>query len=68
MVIVTRDVSKEDPHNYCGRDVVKGELFYTFISPTYGCVDSYNGIALSAEGVDIYPFFEFPRDAVRIYS
>jgi hypothetical protein len=63
-VRVTRPVSKNDPHNYAGRKVEKGEVLYTFHGPTYGCVDSWNGIALS-EVVDEYPFFEFPLDAVE---
>lgn len=62
-VIVTRDVSAEESHNFSGRAVKKGETLYTFDLTTYGCVDEIDGIALS-EGPKKYPFFEFPRDAV----
>ena len=64
VVRVTRDVGINDPHNYSGRDVKQGETFYVFRLHTYGCIDTYNGIALS-EGYDQYPFFEFPLDAIE---
>jgi hypothetical protein len=60
---VTRDVGKGEAHNFAGRDVKAGEIFYRFTEPTYGCVDWTNGTALS-EAEDEYPFFEFPADAV----
>jgi hypothetical protein len=65
VVIVTRDVAADEPCNYLGRAVSKGERFYTFHEPTYGAVDDINGIALS-ETTGQYPFFEFPRDAVEV--
>lgn len=65
-VRVTRDVAADEKHNYIGREAVKGELFHIFISCTYGCVDNIEGIALSEHGPTIYPFFEFPRDAIEV--
>jgi hypothetical protein len=52
-------------HNYSGRNVQPGEVFYRFIGTTYGCVDTSAGVALLEEGESVYPFFEFPLDAVR---
>ena len=66
-VRATRDVSADDPHNFLGRDVAKGEVFYTFLSCTYGCVDDIAGIALSEHGPFEYPCFEFPQDAIEEY-
>jgi len=63
-VEVTRDVEDSDRHNYLGRNVKAGEVFYVCHNPTYGAVDSDDGIALS-ESAKGYPFFEFPRDAVK---
>lgn len=60
--VVTRNVSKDEEHNYAGRDVTKGEEFYRFFGATYGCVDTYNGVPLSEVDGE-YPFFEFPVDA-----
>jgi hypothetical protein len=62
---VTRHVAADYPHNHLGRNAAEGEVFYVFTGPTYGAVDTEDGIALSerpGEG----PFFEFPRDAVEI--
>lgn len=63
-VRVIRDVSAEDAHNYSGRDVRGGEELFVYRGPTYGCVDTINGISLSASGPYDTPFFEFPLDAV----
>ena len=63
-VRVTRDVTKDDQHNYLGRDVKAGEIFYLFRGHTYGCVRGPEGIALS-ERANEYPFFEFPADAIE---
>jgi hypothetical protein len=52
-------------HNYLGRAVQAGEVFYTCSLPTYGCIDECGGIALG-EKPDEYPFFEFPRDAIEV--
>ena len=61
---VIRDVPADEEHNYLGRDAKTGEIFYRCILPTYNCVDTHNGIALT-EVQGEYPFFEFPRDAVE---
>jgi len=65
-VKVLLDVPAESPGNYLGRDVHAGEEFYVFRGVTYGCIDTSVGIALSEKGVRIYPFFEFPREAVDL--
>jgi hypothetical protein len=62
--LVIRDVPVSDKHNYAGKDVPAGTVLYGFHEPTYGAVDTGEGIALS-ERPDEYPFFEFPRDAIR---
>lgn len=62
-VRVTRDVPASEEHNYLGRDVKEGEIFYRFNQHTYGCV-RFPGVALSVEQGE-YPFFEFPGDAVE---
>ncbi len=64
-VEVTRDVPANYPHNYLGRDVNEGEVFYLFTLPTYGCINERGGVALS-ERPDEYPYFEFPADAVSV--
>jgi hypothetical protein len=68
-VRVTRDVAADENHNYLGRAAAKGEVFYVFIGHTYGCVrtrlDVTGGLALSEHGPTIYPFFEFPCDAIE---
>jgi hypothetical protein len=68
-VRVTRDVSADDPHNFLGRDVEAGEVFYAFCGHTFGCVrerlDGTGGVALSENGSFDHPFFEFPQDAVE---
>lgn len=63
-VVVTRMVAADDPGNYLHRMVYEGETFWTFHLNTYGCVDTWNGIALS-EVKDEYPFFEFPLNAIK---
>lgn len=63
LVVVTRDVAADEPNNFAHRDVAKGELFFQFWGPTWGCCDMVNGIPLSTDGD--FPFFEFPRDAVE---
>jgi hypothetical protein len=66
-VRVTRTVL-HGGNNCAGRDVFKGEEFYQFTGPTYGCI-SENGIALSTrENWWESFFFEFPRDAVEIIN
>jgi hypothetical protein len=65
---VTRDVSRDEPHNYLGRDVVKGEVFYRAAHPAYGCIDTDNGLALTEKPDGDYPFFEFPLNAVEDFS
>lgn len=62
---VTRDVSGFDEHNYSGKDVPEGTILYKAMRPTYGCVDTRSGIALSEDQSGDYPFFEFPLDAVE---
>lgn len=62
---VTRPVLKDDEHNYSGKDVAEGEILYAATRPTYGCVDTCNGIALTRKPDGDYPFFEFPLDAVE---
>lgn len=61
--VVTRPVSKGEPHNFLHRDVAVGEVFYKFTGATYGCIDYSGGVALS-EASDANPFFEFPVDAI----
>jgi hypothetical protein len=61
---VIRDVAADEKHNYLGRDVKEGEIFYRCYLATYGCVDSMNGVALT-QVPNEYPFFEFPLDAVE---
>jgi hypothetical protein len=63
-VLVTRDVAKDEEHNYSGRTVNAGEMLYLFRLCTYNCIDTVNGIALS-EKPDEHPFFEFPNDAIE---
>jgi hypothetical protein len=64
---VTRDVAAWEDHNYAGRDVRKGELLYKFTGCTYGCIDTYSGVALcEVEGE--YPFFEFPWSAIELVN
>lgn len=63
--IVTRAVSKREANNFLGRAVSEGEQFYVFEGPTFGSCDTNNGIALSERGASEYPFFEFPRNAIR---
>jgi hypothetical protein len=62
---VTRDVSGDDPRNYSNRDVDEGEILFECVLATYGCVDTYKGVALTDSPAGGYPFFEFPRDAVE---
>jgi len=66
MYRVTRNVGKDEKHNYAGRDVFKGETLFRFIGCSYGCVDTHNGVVASEKGTMEYPFFEFPRDAVEL--
>lgn len=68
MVTVTRDVPKSEPHNFLGRNAVKGETFFVFKGSTYGCVDTLYGVALSEHGEHQGPFFEFPLDAVELIT
>jgi hypothetical protein len=69
-VEVTRFVSAGEKHNFLGRDVSKGEVFYEFSGYTYGCIDERldgtGGIALSEKGPFDTPFFEFPSNAVEM--
>jgi hypothetical protein len=60
---VVRDVDIDEPGNYSHRDVWAGEIFYTCVQATYGCIGA--GLALTERSDGGYPFFEFPRDAVE---
>lgn len=60
---VTRNVSKDDPGNYTGRDVAKGEILYAFSGHTYGCIESPNWAVSEKPGE--HPFYEFPFDAIE---
>lgn len=62
---VTRDVPNEDPYNWLGRAVSKGEEFDEFTGVTYGCCDDRNEVALENPRRR-RSFFGFPRDAVEI--
>jgi hypothetical protein len=61
---VIRDVRKGEHHNFLGRAAREGEVFFRFAGATYGCIDTYGGVALSEKDGE-YPFFEFPVDAVE---
>lgn len=65
-VRVTRDVAAGEEHNYLGRDVRQGEIFYRFSGHTYGCI-RWPGVALSEKQGE-YPFFEFPEDAIEDFN
>lgn len=64
-LVVTRHVRIDDPYNFSGRDVAEGEVLYRFMKATYGCIDYEGGIPATWDENGDYPFFEFPRDAVR---
>lgn len=65
-VVVTRDVPNAERNNFLGRAASKGEIFYVFSGPTYGCVDFSSGLALTESPDGNNPFFEFPADAVEV--
>jgi hypothetical protein len=65
---VTRSLKKGARGNHANRTVYKGEVFFGFRGNTYGSVNTEEGIALSEYGELIYPFFEFPRDAVEEFK
>lgn len=65
-VRVLLDVPEDAPGNYSGRDVHADEELYVFAAQTYGAVNTADGIALSEAGEYIYPFFEFPQEAVEL--
>lgn len=65
-VRVTRKVKKNDPDNHGNRTYKKGEILYRYTGYTYGCIG--DGVALSAGGPLMTPFFEFPADAIEEIS
>jgi hypothetical protein len=67
MYETTRDVGIVDAFNWLGRDVAKGEKFYKFTGNAYSAVDTDNEVTLSEYGPNSYPFFGFPKDAVKVY-
>jgi hypothetical protein len=59
------DVLAPEPYNHAPRSFSKGEIVYKFTGPTYGCLDADNEVAISEHGSLAYPFYGFPRDAVK---
>lgn len=58
---LTRDVTKDECH-WLDRTFKAGEHVHEYRGVTYGCIGA--GIACSADGKT--PFFELPRDALRV--
>lgn len=62
MLTVTRTVTPDECH-WLSEPVVMGTQVFRFYGLTYGCIGP-DGIAVSDYGD--YPFYELPRDAVRV--
>jgi hypothetical protein len=67
MYIVTRTLVVDDPDNFAGRMVFRGEVFYKFTGNTYNSEPLPERVNLSSAGPTTYPFFEFPLKALRTY-
>jgi len=67
MYIVTHTLMEDDPDNFAGRMVFRGEVFYKFTGNTYDSEPQSGRVNLSSAGPMTYPFFEFPLQALRAY-
>lgn len=62
--ILIRDVTrKECP--WLERNFIKGEIVYECLKHTYGCVTD-KGIACTESSSGDYPFFELPKNSIKI--
>ena len=60
---VTRHVTPAEC-DWLRKPVLKGTIVYAFRGPTYGCVNTSTGMAVSAEP-NATPFFELPLTALE---
>lgn len=60
---LTRDVTPAECH-WLDRAFKAGEVVHHYSGVTYGCIGA--GVACSADGKT--PFFELPRDALRVVT
>lgn len=63
MLNVIREITPAECH-WLRENVLAGTMVHEFVGLTYGTVRP-DGIAVSTEAPDAYPFFELPRDAVE---
>lgn len=63
VLVVTRDVDAQEIDNFLNENVPKHSVLYTYDGPTYGCIDTFAGVAISTKA-GRGPFFQFPKDAV----
>lgn len=61
-----RDIAIDEPHNWLGRAVAKGEVFFVFDGVDYGCVNTNGGIGVSEHGPHDYPVYELPSAALEV--
>jgi hypothetical protein len=66
--IAVRDVGVDEPNNWSGRDVLVGEKFYRFVGDHHASDPLPGNVLLSEHGSYTYPFFEFPLEALAIWT
>lgn len=68
MLRVTRDVGIDEPFNWLGRAVKEGEILYKFTGGQYYVTHPRPVIIVSEHGSKVYPYCDFPADAVEPYE
>jgi hypothetical protein len=66
--IVTRTVGIDEPGNYAHREVLKGEVFRRYTGNTFGYDPLPGGIHLVEEDFKQTVYFEFPLEALKVYT
>lgn len=62
-MISTRLVTKQECH-WLDDDIPEGTVLFLCTLPTYGCIDTRTGVAVTLVENE-YPFFQFPIDALK---